>query len=367
MEATISSGEWFAYAASRWRFVLAAVAGAILITFVISELMPRRYTATATLIIDPPPGSDPRAGVAVNPTYLESLRTFERFFTSDTLFQRAAEKFHLADSTDNIASLKKRILKVSKVRETRILEVSVTLPDPATAQQLAQFIAEQSVAASRQEASEMDRQLESQTSALVSEAQRNLARAQQSWNAANADGGVEPLQSELDAALASDTEMQRKAAEAAAESAEWTVRARDGAADSRHYAEVQAQASAARAAEYGKRSGEIERAMAAKRRMLGQISGRRDAALSDLESAQKAYDTAVAKVRDISAQMGTRGEALRIIDPGVAPRKPSFPNVLLNVIAAALLALCFAAMWVTVSLSRSRRRRGPASFAERAA
>src|SRR5437764_2167555 len=120
MEQTISPADWLFYAGSRWRFLLTAVIGAMLITLVISELLPRRYTATATLIIDPPPGSDPRAGVAVNPTYLESLRSFERFFTSDTLFQRAVDHFHLAKPGDSIASLKKRVLKVAKVRETRI-------------------------------------------------------------------------------------------------------------------------------------------------------------------------------------------------------------------------------------------------------
>src|SRR5947209_19534612 len=120
MDQTITPAEWFEYAASRWRFVIAAVTCAIAITFVISELLPRRYTATVTLIIDPPPGNDPRAGVAVNPTYLESLRTFEHFFTSDTLFQRAAERFHLGKATDSVASLRNRILKVSKLRETRI-------------------------------------------------------------------------------------------------------------------------------------------------------------------------------------------------------------------------------------------------------
>ena len=40
---------------------------------VISLLMPREYTATARVVIEPPAGTDSRAAITVSPVYLESL------------------------------------------------------------------------------------------------------------------------------------------------------------------------------------------------------------------------------------------------------------------------------------------------------
>ena len=94
-------------------------------------LLPKRYTATATILIDPPAGGDPRIATAVSTVYLESLKTYELLATNDQLFLRAAEQFHLRDHDGSpIESLKRRVLKVDKLRDTRALQISVTLPDP---------------------------------------------------------------------------------------------------------------------------------------------------------------------------------------------------------------------------------------------
>ena len=42
---------------------------------------PKRYTATATILIDPPAGGDPRIATAVSTVYLESLKTYELLAT----------------------------------------------------------------------------------------------------------------------------------------------------------------------------------------------------------------------------------------------------------------------------------------------
>jgi uncharacterized protein involved in exopolysaccharide biosynthesis len=79
----------------RWRVIAAACGVAILLSLSVSLLLPKRYTATASIVIEPPGGSDARIATAVSPVYLESLRTYERFAASDTLFARAAERFHI--------------------------------------------------------------------------------------------------------------------------------------------------------------------------------------------------------------------------------------------------------------------------------
>src|SRR5262245_15819115 len=76
-------------------FAAVAIAGAVVMTAAISYMLPKRYTATATLVIEPPNAGDPRAATAVSSVYLESLKAYEQFASSDSLFRRAAEKFQL--------------------------------------------------------------------------------------------------------------------------------------------------------------------------------------------------------------------------------------------------------------------------------
>src|SRR2546426_4620774 len=75
--------EYLDFLLSRWRFVAAACAAAVVLTLAVSLSLPKKYTAISRIVIEPPAGSDPRATIAVSPIYLESLRTYEMFASSD--------------------------------------------------------------------------------------------------------------------------------------------------------------------------------------------------------------------------------------------------------------------------------------------
>ena len=81
----------------RWRVVAVACAAALLLSLGISLLLPKRYAATASIVIEPPGGNDERLSTAVSPMYLESLKTYELFAGGDSLFQRAVGRFHLPE------------------------------------------------------------------------------------------------------------------------------------------------------------------------------------------------------------------------------------------------------------------------------
>src|ERR1700733_6588843 len=135
--------EYVDFLRSRWKFLGLACGVAIVAALATGFLLPKRYTATATILIDPPAGGDPRIATAVSTVYLESLKTYELLAANDQLFVRAVSQFHLRDQDASpIESLKRRVLKVDKLRDTRALQISVTLPDPKTAQGVAQFTAE---------------------------------------------------------------------------------------------------------------------------------------------------------------------------------------------------------------------------------
>src|SRR5579864_4093874 len=140
----------------RWRFIAVTCGAAVAIALVASLLLPVRYTATASIVIEPPGGNDPRTATAVSPVYLESLKGYEQFASSDSLFVRALQRFHVPYEGVSIESLKRRVLKVTKLRDTKILQISATLPDPKQAHEFAQFLAEETVNLSRKVASDSD-------------------------------------------------------------------------------------------------------------------------------------------------------------------------------------------------------------------
>jgi len=140
----------------RWRVIAVAGGVAVAVALVAGLLMPAQYTATARILIEPPAAGDLRASMAVSPVYLESLKSYAILASGDRLFADAIEHFRLRPSR-SIEQLKKSVLKVTMPRNTKVLEVAVTLPDPRQAQALANDIAKRTVALARDLAMEADR------------------------------------------------------------------------------------------------------------------------------------------------------------------------------------------------------------------
>ena len=216
--------EYFLYVRTRWKFILASCLAAAILAATISLILPKRYTATASILIDAPAGNDPRAATAVSPIYLESLKTYERFADSDTLFVRAVQRFHLREeeaSSAAIDSLRRRVLKVTKLRDTKALEISVTLKDPTKAQAVAQFIAEETVnlnhSLSRQSDDESVEQARRQVEAL----RARLDEAEKLLNQESARSPVESVQSEMRSLVDLKERWQRELVEANADIADF--------------------------------------------------------------------------------------------------------------------------------------------------
>src|ERR1700733_12269887 len=183
---------------ARWKFTAAACGFAIVAALAIGLLLPKRYPATATILIDPPAGGDPRIAAAVSTVYLESLKTYELLATNDQLFMRAAGRFHLLDQDGSpIESLKRRVLKVDKLRDTRALQISVTLPDPRTAQAVAQFIAEGAVELSRSGGKEADEAMIADAAKAAETMKAHLNEAETAWQSAAGPHSAEALRSEV--------------------------------------------------------------------------------------------------------------------------------------------------------------------------
>src|SRR5258707_14589912 len=84
------------YLQRHWRKAALCCATAMALALAGSFALPTRYTATATVVIQPA-GMDPRGATAVSPVYLESLKTYELMASSDSLFLDAIDHLKLRE------------------------------------------------------------------------------------------------------------------------------------------------------------------------------------------------------------------------------------------------------------------------------
>ncbi|MGH9660755.1 MAG: hypothetical protein ACRD96_19555 [Bryobacteraceae bacterium] len=340
---------YFDYVRSRWRFLAATCGVAATIAFAASLALPRQFTATARLLIEPPAASDARAAMAVSPIYLESLRTYEIFASSDSLFFEAAQRFGLRGDGRPIDQLKKSVLKVSIPRNTKLLEISVRLGDPKKAQAMAQYIGEEAVRLNRKVAREGDVELAVDTEQQLVEARKRLEEAASGWNKQLGEGPIESMSEQLASLDSLKSRLRRNLA-----SEEVTVAglATEANSDSLRRARL-------RAERLREQIRDVERDVARKQRDLAAITARRDRADGQRKAAQAAFETLEKRALEMRGLVGARSERLKIVDPGVVPERPSSPNIPLNVGLALVAALVASLAWVTAEAGRRLRVDAP--------
>jgi uncharacterized protein involved in exopolysaccharide biosynthesis len=326
--------EYIDFLRKRWKFSGLTCGFAIVAALATGLLLPARYTSTATILIDPPAGGDPRTATAVSTVYLESLKTYELLATNDQLFVRAAGQFHLRDQHGSpIESLKRRVLKVDKLRDTRALQISVTLPDPRTAQAVAQFIAEGAVELSRSGGKEADESMIEDAAKAAEILNARVNEVETAWEKAAGAHSSEALRSEVsdDSYLKSRVEEQLLDEEADPS---------DDSGKSRARSEI-----------LKRRIGELTRAIDQKSAALAQQTAREEDLEAVLTSARTAYEMAAQRLANLRISRGSRTEWLRVVDPGIIPQRPSSPNVPLILIGALSLALFGSLLYLTLSFS----------------
>lgn len=342
------------YLRLRWRWIALSAAVAVLIAVGVTVIMPNQYTATARVVIEPPAGTDLRSAMAISPVYLESLKTYETFAASDSLFQKALDKFGL-HYTQSIESVKKRVLKVGLVRNTRILEISATMGDARAAQAMAQFVAESTVELTRTVVNEGDRDLVGGIEQQQVAAQSRLQAAEESWAKLL---GSEPV-TELQAAMDSDAELRASIQQEAATQELQLADAADREKQSPAEADAirrDASNTRARIAEMRRQLEAIDRRQAERERTLALRMAHRDRVEAERKSRQAELTAAETRLREARADAGYRGERMRIIDPGIVPQRPSSPNLMLNLLAALLLGLLLPVLYLAIEMNYQAHR-----------
>ena len=366
MEEEFDGVQFAHYVRSRWAVVVVSCGVAIALAGSVSLMLPKQYTATASILIEPPAGNDPRGATAVSSVYLESLNTYERFASSDTAFAIALEQSGLQKKFEgaNIEAVKRSVLKVSRPTSTKIVEISATLGDPNDAQKLAQHVAEQSVA--------LNRKLDNQSSEdLLTEARKALERAESRLRTAEQNRGriiqvegVDVLQNEVtdkNALLLSiEQELGKtRAALADAEAEARTLPDSGEPAERTLFDTREVGAMRARAASLESQATALDKESAAATTVLEGRRQRREPLDNELRMARADYEVARNKLADVQSSSAYRAERLEIMDPGVTPQHPSSPNIPLNAMLAALVSLVLSAGYLAMRFGYSRTRSYP--------
>jgi uncharacterized protein involved in exopolysaccharide biosynthesis len=338
---------YVSYMRSRWRVIAASCAIATALALGASLIQPREYTATARIVIEPPAGMDPRSAMAVSPIYLESLKTYEHFATSDSLFSKAIDRFNLRSllGAKPIESLKKRVLRVETIRNTRILEIAATLPDARKAQALAQFLAESTAELNRSMVTQSGEDLLKEIERQAGEIRGRLQETEARWAQLVASEPVNGLRAAMEETAGLRASIREQVLSAELETADAVDRARQPAAH-------------ARLEQMRKQIETLDHQYAEREKSLALRMAHRDRLEGERQSAQEALAAIDTRLREARGDAGFRGERLEIVDPGIVPERPSSPNLPLNLAAAVLLGLVLPVLYLTLEMSYREQRAG---------
>ena len=352
MKESFDSFRYISYLGSRWRQIAASAGIAVALALGISLAMPARYTATARIVIQPPAGADVRTATAVSPIYLESLKTYEQFAESDSLFQAAAQRFQL--SAGPIETLKRRVLKVEIVRNTRILEIAATLADARKAQALTKFLADATVELSRASSSEGDQELLAGLERQENDIRADLEKTEAAWSEAFSREPTAGLEAAIEEGASQRSALEEQIQGQEVEIAGLEDRMKAGDAVGEMGKEVSH--ARARTVELRRQLADLNARMAEREKVLGARQAHHDQLEADRKAGQTALASIESRLRDARSERGSRGERLQVIDPGIVPERPSSPNIPLNVAVALLAGLALPILFFTWQFSFQEQR-----------
>lgn len=100
----------------------------------------------------------------------------------------------------------------------------------------------------------------------------------------------------------------------------------------------------------------LEKRVAEKSAELAALDVRRETAAAQLSNADGRFHDLEKREMEMSVTAGLRTEQLRVVDPGIVPQRPSFPNIPLTLGAALVLSLMAALGWLTLQYGIARQK-----------
>lgn len=360
MQEEFSGLEFLEYVWRKRHVPAIACVSALVLAAAITFLLPERYTATATVLIEPPAGNDPRAATAVSTVYLESLKTYEHLVSSDTLFAGAIEKLGIRKrhKGSTVEELKRRMLAVSKPVNTSLIEISATLPNPEEAQRLAQTIAEDAVELNFSLDRQSNEALTREADQIYREAKARREQAEQAQAAFLKETSILTLDQQLAAAselrAQVNLDLAREKSSLAAYEGQRTATVPDGVPLNKDWTDMQISAANGRIRELEKQQAQLTEFLSAKSPAIEKIKREQEAIEAELHAARLEEQNARARLAELQSSSAVRRVRITMLDPGIVPQKPSFPNVPLTLTMAFVLAVIGSIAYLAIRFAGNR-------------
>jgi capsular polysaccharide biosynthesis protein len=360
MHDDFSGLEFLDYTWRARRVPVLACGVALLLSGAITLLLPARYTATATILIEPPAGNDPRAATAVSTVYLDSLKTYEQLVSADRLFVQAIEKVGIRSryAGSTVEELKRKMLVVSKPVNTSLIEVSATLPDPTEAQRLAQTVAEEAVALNESLDRQSNDELVREPDRLYRDGKARRERADQAQSAFLKETSVLTLDRQIVSAENLRTQVSldlaREKTSLAAYQGQRAAGIPDEAGTSKGWTDLQISSSTARIRDLERQLAELTEFLSKNVPSVEKLKRREEAMEAELHAARTEEEGAAGRLREIQSSSAVRRMRIKLLDPGIVPQRPSSPNLPLNLAVALMISLIGTLGWLVVRFAHRR-------------
>jgi uncharacterized protein involved in exopolysaccharide biosynthesis len=246
------------------------------------------------------------------------------------------------------------VLKVELLRNTRVMEISATLPDAQKAHALVKFLADSTVDLNRASLSASDSELLDDLAQQANGARQELRQTDTEWAKALATEPVAELSAEMEevAAQRSKLEEQIQTEEVQIADLQQRLHGGENTPDLRN---EQSDAQA-RLAEINKQLARLDRDTNEREKTLGVREAHRNQLDNERKERQTALAALEAKLRDARSASGFHGERLQVVDPGIVPERPSSPDIPLNIAAALFAGLALPVLYLTLRMNFEARR-----------
>jgi capsule polysaccharide export protein KpsE/RkpR len=243
------------------------------------------------------------------------------------------------------------------LKDSKILQIQATLPDPAKAAAVAQFIAAEVLNLSHKTGAGTDLEMERNADRHLIHWQDTYRKAIDAYTEFSGKWPVEALQGEIASMQDVASRTLRAAIEAEADSEDYAAREKSsgnsGDGNELRFLHQEAAARKARAGILRRQASELQTSLAAKGAELSKRTAQRSRLEAEAKMAQTGMDAEARHVREIRDAAGGRGEVLTVIDPGIVPQRPSSPNIVLNAIVCAFVALALSLFYLVFAFGRS--------------
>ena len=316
---------------NRW-FIIGVTLVVMIVTGVVSFLLPKTYKATTTLLItESKMGIDGVLSNYFNPRF---YYTFEGLVKNKDLALQAMKKFNLNKPPYDL-KMETFLdqIHVGLVRNTRLINLSVEFRDPELAARMANFIAENAVTMNN-EINEQDRRkatefMENQVQSIAKSMEQNEKALREYKQTAR----IKELETDVETLLYTKADLKLRRLDARVKKAELLSTHTEGGEETAAVKELDALISS-----LDKMLGEVEQELESKQKLLAERELRIESLLTLFDADQTSYRRINNRLGENPTRVSEKFQEIRIIDPAVPPYYAEWPRKKLLVIIAGALA-----------------------------